>query len=71
MVTGSGAGHDGARDGKVGQQGHVAGQHGFAFMTEILEGGDGIAQIDRNTLPDVAANAALHQKQAGGGEARW
>src|ERR1700676_5388719 len=38
-------------------------------MPEILEGGDGISQIDRDTLPNVAANAALHEKQADGGEA--
>ncbi len=38
-------------------------------MAEILKGGDGIAQVYRDALPDVAANAALHQQQAGGGEA--
>jgi hypothetical protein len=38
-------------------------------VTEILEGSDGVAQINRDALANVAANTALYQKQAGGGEA--
>ena len=61
--------HDGARDGKVGQKSHVAGQHGFAFVAEILKRGDGIFQVDGNALADVAFHAAPHQEQAGRSEA--
>ena len=37
---GIGTRHDGARDRQICQQGHVASQHRFAFMTEILECGN-------------------------------
>ena len=40
--------------GKIGQQSHVAGQHGFALVAEILKGGYGVAQIDGDTLPHIA-----------------
>jgi GTPase involved in cell partitioning and DNA repair len=63
-----GAGHDGARNGQISEQGHVIGQHGLSLMLEVLEGVNRIAQIDRDALPDVVANAALYQKKAGGGE---
>src|SRR5271154_5604632 len=43
-----GTGHVRLNDGKVGNQSHVAGQHGFAFVTKVLKSGDGTAQVDRN-----------------------
>ena len=64
-----GAGHDCARDRKISQQGNIAGQHGFALVTEVLKRSDRVAQVDRDALADVAANAPLHQKQTGGGKA--
>ena len=59
-----GTGHDGASYGKVREQGDVTGQHGFAFMTKILKGRDGITQVDSYALAHVAANAPLYQQQA-------
>jgi len=64
-----GTAHNGASDGKVRQQSHVTGQHGFALVPEILEGGYRIAQIHGDAPPDIVANAALHEQQARGGEA--
>ena len=65
-----GTAHDRARNGQVGEQGDVVGEHGFAFLAEILEGGNRIVQVDRDALADVFANAALHEQQAGAGESR-
>ena len=62
--------HDCARDREISQQGHVAGQHRFAFVTEVLEGRDRISQIHGDTLPDVIPNTALYEKKARCGESR-
>ena len=69
MVTGSGLVMMARVIGKVGQQRHVAGQHGLAFVAKILERGDRISQVYGDTLANVALDAAPHQKQAGRGEA--
>ena len=59
---GVGSAHDGPCERKVGQQGYVIRQHRFAFMTEVLKGGHGIAQIDGDALSSVGANAPLYEK---------
>jgi hypothetical protein len=65
-----GAGHDGPGDRKVRQQGNIAGQHPFALVPEILEGGDRVPQVDGDTLPHIFFYAASHQQEADRCQAR-
>ncbi len=61
MVTGSGLAYVRLHDRKGLQPGPPHSSAYFrASAAKVLEGGDGILQIDRDALPDVAANAALY-----------
>src|ERR1700680_2573288 len=63
-------GHQGAGNGKVGQQFRRARQHFFPHMLEIFKGADRVAQIYAEAFSDVTLNTALHEKQAGSCEPR-